>query len=165
MAANGRQWPPMAANGKMGGKVQPQYRLENSGGNFCTIFCAQSFVLWPQTTMILVLQRMMPPTNGLHGPKMKDLMTLKNVVGSKTPKVRGSQVVKRCIPLVDANKWERCSVLPKKQPPTTTTAARVHWWKVRMQDFPTHMRISMRLWVDKSSSAVFLCYLCNVWAS
>ena len=54
----------------------------------------------------------------------------------QTPKMCCSEVVKKFIPLVDATEWDRYTALPAQQPPPTTTAARVHWWRVRMQDFP-----------------------------
>lgn len=55
----------------------------------------------------------------------------------QTSKMRGCEMVKRCIPLVDSAEWERYIVLPAQQPAPTTTEGRVQWWKVRLQDFPT----------------------------
>ena len=39
-------------------------------------------------------------------------------------------------PLVPAEEWEKYIILPAQQPPPTTTAGRVEWWKNRLGDFP-----------------------------
>lgn len=63
------------------------------------------------------------------------------------------ELMVKCMPLVDKEEWAKYTALPKQLPPPNTTASRVHWWKVRFQDFPKLAPVCIAYLLCPKSSA------------
>ena len=57
------------------------------------------------------------------------------------------------VPLVDPDEWGKYTALPKQLPAPTTTAARVHWWKARLREFPKLAPVCIAYWLSPKSAS------------
>lgn len=71
----------------------------------------------------------------------------------QTDKMMKTAVIKRLVPLVDEQEWEKYITLPRQLPPPSTTAGRVHWWKQRLAEFPRLAPVAIAYLLSPRSAA------------
>ena len=74
----------------------------------------------------------------VRGPAIEALQCIAAMCPStlQTEKMCTPEAMGKSIPLVDQEEWAKYTALPRQLPPPSSTAARVHWWKVRLAEFP-----------------------------
>ena len=71
----------------------------------------------------------------------------------QTAKMMPTAAVRAAIPLINAQEWERYITMPTQQPPPSTTAGPVHWWKSRLADFPSLAPVAIAYLLSPRSAA------------